>query len=109
MPQIKQYASVNHMVNNNELDDIFTALSDPTRRHILEQLAKHELSITELAKPYRMSLPAISKHIKVLEKAQLIHRQIYGREHKVHLNSDRLYTAMQYIESYAPLWSARFD
>jgi len=97
------------MVNHEDLNAVFSALSDPTRRQILEQLAKKELTISELAQPYHMSLPAISKHIKVLERAQLIHRQKYGREHRMHVNPDRLYQALQYIAFFAPLWSARFD
>ncbi len=80
---------LNHMVNrsNASLDSLFAALSDGTRRGILARLALGETTISELAAPYDMSLPAVSKHLGVLEKAGLIARQKDGRVHRCRLDA----------------------
>ncbi len=70
------------------LDSVFSALSDPTRRGILELLARAECCVSELAQPFAMSLPAISKHLRVLENAGLIRRRRDGRVHRVTLDAE---------------------
>ncbi len=73
--------------SSNKLDAVFAALSHPTRRAIVERLAKGESTVTELADPFDMSLPAISKHLRVLEDAGLLVREKEGRVHRIALNS----------------------
>lgn len=99
------------MVNyvNHDLDSVFSALSDPTRRAMIERLAKGESSVTELARPFRISLPAISKHLRVLEEAGLVVRQKEGRVHHIRLNTRPLRETLQWIEYYRRFWEGRFD
>ena len=91
--------------NNNTLDATFGALSDPTRRAILARLAKGDAQVTELAKPFGMSLPAVSKHLRVLENAHLIKRHIDGRVHRFQINPGPLKTAHSWIEHYEKFWT----
>jgi DNA-binding transcriptional ArsR family regulator len=91
--------------NNEALDATFGALSDPTRRAILARLAKGEAQVTELAQPFGMSLPAVSKHLRVLEKASLIKRHVDGRVHRFQINPTPLQTAHQWIEHYEKFWA----
>lgn len=91
------------------LDDVFHALSDSTRRAILHDLSKNEKSVSEIAKPYRMSLAAISKHLKVLERAKLIDRRKEGSFQIVKLQAETLKTAEQWIAYYQQFWSTRLD
>jgi DNA-binding transcriptional ArsR family regulator len=86
------------------LDATFFALSDPTRRAILERLAEKELSVNELAKPFRVSLPAVSKHLRVLERAGLITRQRTGRIIRCQINPAPLVVPAKWITRYRPLW-----
>lgn len=98
------------MVNNLiELDATFSALSDPTRRGILEQLAAGQHNVTELARPYEMTLPAISKHLRVLERAGLIVRHRVGREHRIRANPAPIQNAREWITHYAEGWRRQFD
>jgi DNA-binding transcriptional ArsR family regulator len=101
----------NHMVKYSALDTIFAALSDNTRRDILERLALHDMTVTELAAPYMkaMSLPAVSKHLQVLEKAGLIRREKQGRVHHLHLNAAPMQDASAWLEHYRRFWLARLD
>src|SRR5271157_5070731 len=85
------------------------ALADPTRRSILERLSRGEARVTELARPYSMSLNAVSKHIRVLERARLIRRRRAGREHFLSFNPDPLSTAAAWIEAQRSLWINRLD
>jgi len=94
---------------SDTLDAVFSALSDPTRRAILEKLATHECSVSELAKPFDMSLPAISKHLRVLEESGLIVREKDGRIHRMTLNSKPMKEALRWMERYRRFWEARFD
>ncbi|MDH5409233.1 MAG: metalloregulator ArsR/SmtB family transcription factor [Gammaproteobacteria bacterium] len=87
----------------------FAALSDPTRRAILARLAAGEAQVTELAAPFGMSLPAVSKHLKVLEKAQLITRHVDGRIHRFHVNPEPLQQAQSWIEKYQQFWSQQLQ
>lgn len=98
------------MVKRDEqLDLIFSALSDPTRRKILETLAKGEASVLEIAEPHKMSLPAVSKHLKVLEEAGLVARERDGRLHLMSLNSKPLKDAAAWLERYRAFWEGKFD
>ena len=91
------------------LDATFAALSDATRRGILARLATGEASVTELAKPYDMSLPAVSKHLRVLESAGLVARSKDGRVHRCRLEAAPLKSAADWIEHYRRFWEAQFD
>lgn len=99
------------MVNllSSELDLLFYALSDPTRRKILSMIGEETRTITELAKPFKMSLAAISKHIKILEKASLLVRKKQGRIHECTLNPRALKTAEECIAFYSQFWNDRLD
>ncbi|MDH5447115.1 MAG: metalloregulator ArsR/SmtB family transcription factor [Gammaproteobacteria bacterium] len=90
---------------DDNLDMAFSALADPTRRAILAKLAEGEAQVTELAEPFGMSLPAVSKHLKVLERAQLITRQVDGRVHRFHVNPEPLQQAKSWIEHYQKFWT----
>jgi DNA-binding transcriptional ArsR family regulator len=85
------------------------ALADPTRRSILERLSRGEARVTEIARPYSMSLNAVSKHIRVLERARLIRRRRAGREHFLSFNPDPLAGAAAWIEAQRSLWMSRLD
>lgn len=91
------------------LNRTFAALADPTRRRILEQLAQGDRCVTDLAKPYRMSLPAVSKHLGVLERAGLIRRQRRGRVHQLKLEAKPMKDAQQWIEEYRRFWERNLD
>ncbi len=89
------------------LDNLFHALSDATRRRMLHQLASGERTVSELAAPFEMSLAAASKHIKVLESAGLIHRQVQGRTHMCRLESAPLASASEWLNYYEQFWTSR--
>jgi len=91
------------------LDQTFAALSDPTRRAIISQLAKGEFSIMELASPFDMSLPAVSKHVRILEDAGLLIRKKRGRVHYCHLNARPLRDAAQWLVFYQQFWDSKLD
>jgi DNA-binding transcriptional ArsR family regulator len=91
------------------LDRTFAALADPTRRRILARLANGDQCVTRLARPYAMSLPAISKHLRVLEKAGLLRRRRYGRVHEMQLEAGPLKQAAQWVEEYRKFWEASLD
>lgn len=91
------------------LNRTFAALADPTRRRILEHLALGDRCVTDLAKPHRMSLPAVSKHLRVLERAGLIRRQRSGRVHQLNLKAAPMQQASQWLEEYRRLWEGNLD
>lgn len=91
------------------LDETLMALADPTRRAILERLILSEARVTDLAAPFEMSLNSVSKHIRVLERADLIRRRREGREHILALNPAALDQAAAWIERQRALWSHRLD
>jgi DNA-binding transcriptional ArsR family regulator len=91
------------------LDATFAALSDATRRGILARLAEGEASVGELAAPYRMSLPAVSKHLRVLESARLIVRRKHGRVHRCRLAARPIRGASEWIAQYRRFWESQFD
>ncbi|MFQ5797100.1 MAG: ArsR/SmtB family transcription factor [Bacteroidota bacterium] len=99
------------MVNysSGSLNATFSALADPTRRAILARLARGETSVTKLAKPFDVSLPAISKHLHVLENAGLIRRQKKGRVHRCRFVGEPMKDAAIWIERYRRFWEGQFE
>jgi DNA-binding transcriptional ArsR family regulator len=91
------------------LDHTLTALADPTRRAILQRLAQGEARVTELAGPFAMSLNGVSKHIRMLERADLVRRRHAGREHFLSLNPQPLDEAAAWIANQRAAWTARLD
>ena len=91
------------------LDAIFGALADPTRRAILARLTRGDTSVQELAAPFDMSLPAISKHLKVLERAGLISRGRDAQRRPCHLEARGLEDVMEFVEQYRRFWEGSFD
>jgi DNA-binding transcriptional ArsR family regulator len=91
------------------LDMVFAALADPTRRRILEILARAESRVTDLAKPFSVSLPAISKHLRVLERAGLVKRERDGRVHRLKLEAKPMREAANWIDRYRGFWDSQFD
>jgi DNA-binding transcriptional ArsR family regulator len=101
----------NHMVelNAQQVDTVFHALSDATRRQMLRELTRGERTVGQLAEPYAMSLAAASKHIKVLEGAGLVRREIQGRTHLCRLDPGPLATAHEWLSFYEHFWTNRLD
>ena len=95
--------------SSDRLDKTFAALADPTRRAILARLASGEVAVTELAKPFDMSLPAISKHLKVLERAGLITRGREAQWRPCRLEAGPLKDAAKWLEHYREFWDASLD
>jgi DNA-binding transcriptional ArsR family regulator len=92
-----------------KLDRIFHALSDSTRRAILHDVSKKEKTVSQIAKPHKMSLAAISKHLKVLEEAELIARKKEGSFQLVIMNAESLKTAEEWISKYQEFWGSRLE
>jgi DNA-binding transcriptional ArsR family regulator len=90
------------------LDRVFHALADGTRREILAGLARGDRSVTEIAAPFAMSLPAVSKHVRVLERAGLVQRTVDGRVHRIELDASPLRAASSWLEAYRRFWEERF-
>jgi len=93
----------------DHLSTTFAALADPTRRAILARLASGERSVTELAEPFDMSMPAVSKHLKVLERAGLIARSREAQWRRCQLDAAPLREVSDWVERYRDLWEARLD
>jgi DNA-binding transcriptional ArsR family regulator len=91
------------------LDATFMALSDPTRRRLLERLSRGQVCVTDLARPFSISLPAISRHLCVLEKAGLLKRKRRGRRHELKLNAAPMKAAVQWIVEYRRFWEGSLD
>ncbi len=91
------------------LNRTFAALADPTRRRILAHLARGDKCVTHLARPHAMSLPAVSKHLRVLEKAGLLRRRRRGRVHEMQLEAKPLKQAAQWVEEYRKFWEGSLD
>src|SRR5688500_8447581 len=91
------------------LDKVFAALADPTRRAILDRLAHSDTSVSELAAPFAMSLPAISKHLRVLEQAGLIARTKDGRVHRLRLVAQPMKDAAAWMGTYQRFWEGQLD
>jgi DNA-binding transcriptional ArsR family regulator len=97
------------MPPSDRLDATFMALADPTRRAILARLAQGEVSVTELAKPFDMSQPAISKHLKVLERAGLVTRSKEATRRPVKIEAMPLAEASEFLEKYRQFWENRYQ
>src|SRR5688572_33453872 len=91
------------------LDNVLTAISDPTRRAIIDRLARGPARVTDVAEPFAMSLNAVSKHIKVLEQAGLVRRARHGREHTLELEAEPLHQVKTWVLRYEHYWSERLD
>jgi DNA-binding transcriptional ArsR family regulator len=89
------------------LDHVFTAVADPTRRAILAALSRGPATVGEIARPFPVSLNAISKHIKILERAGLVRREVVGREHYCSLDAKPLRRATVWLEHYREFWEVR--
>jgi DNA-binding transcriptional ArsR family regulator len=90
-----------------KLDTVLVALADPTRRAILERLSRGEARVTELAAPFTISLNSVSKHIRVLERAKLVQREVRGREHVLRVDLRPLDAAAAWIDTQRSLWVDR--
>src|SRR6516162_702569 len=97
------------MAEAQALDCVFSALSDPVRRAILERLDGHQLLVSELAAPFAISLQAVSKHIQVLVKAGLVKQERSGRISRCRLEAGPIYQAAVWINRYAKYWQKQFD
>jgi DNA-binding transcriptional ArsR family regulator len=94
---------------HRNLDAIFAALADPTRRAILSRLAAGEASVNEIAAPFEMSQPAVSKHLRVLERAGLIERDVDKQRRPARLKAEPMAAAVRWLEEFKQFWSSSFD
>lgn len=101
--------SVNYTSVDDPLSRIFAALADPTRRSILSRLATADATVNEIAEPYEMSLPAVSKHLKVLEQAGLISRTRNAQYRPCRLEADQLKEATEWLNEYRKFWEANLQ
>lgn len=92
-----------------DLDAIFAALADPTRRAILTRLAAGEASVNEIAAPFEVSQPAVSRHLKVLERAGLIERDVDKQRRPARLKAEPMAAAVRWLEEFKQFWSSSFD
>jgi len=100
----------NHMVEQTlQLDSIFHSLADPIRRDMLRRVMQRELSVGELVQKYEVSFAAISKHVKVLEKANLIRKRKEGKKYMITLAPDTLQQADKYLDQYRNMWESRYN
>jgi len=98
-----------YIKNSSQLDAIFSALADPTRREILSRLVEGEASVNEIAAPFEMSQPAISRHLKVLEKAGLVEREIDKQRRPVRLKAKNMKIAIGWLNEFKAFWGTSFD
>ena len=103
------YISNLMVTNSPQLDLVFGALADATRREILARLAEHETTVGELAAPFEMSRPAISKHLRVLERAGLVKRTPEGRISRCSLDAGPMREAAEWVECYREYWENQLD
>ncbi|MET0143945.1 MAG: metalloregulator ArsR/SmtB family transcription factor [Ilumatobacteraceae bacterium] len=97
------------MAHSDRLDAAFAALADPTRRAIIARLTLGEASVTELARPFAMSQPAISKHLKVLERAGLVSRRRDAQRRPCRLNAPALRDATEWLDGYRQFWAESYE
>lgn len=100
---------IGYIQSSPNLDAVFSALADPTRRAILTRLMQGEASVTEIAKPFEMSQPAISRHLKVLERAGLLERDIDEQRRPARLRADNMAAAVDWLTEFRRFWSSSFD
>lgn len=103
---MEQFGYTNSQPN---LDAIFAALADPTRRAILQRLANGEASVSEIAAPFEISQPAVSKHLKVLERAGLIERGIDEQRRPARLKAEKMAAAVDWLDEFKVFWGTSFD
>ena len=96
-------------LNSDQLNAVFHALADPTRRAMLENLSANPRTVSELAAPFDMSLAAASKHIKVLEQAGLVKRNVQGRTHTCELDAQPMHAGVEWLRHYERFWNERLD
>ena len=111
LTELRHLCILNSMVNDSpeQLTTVFFALADPTRRAILERLRQGEASGTDLARPFSISVPAISKHLRVLEHADLILHRKDGRTHRFRLAAGPMQEAADWLEHYRHFWEEQLD
>ena len=97
------------MVTNYNIDGVFSALGDPTRRAIVHRLQEGPATVGQLAEPFRVSRPAISKHLRVLERAGLVRRTRQGRMTRCELDGSHLHAASEWLEQYRRFWEHQLD
>ena len=100
---------IGYTSHHQNLDAVFAALADPTRRAILSRLAAGEASVNEIAAPFQMSQPAVSKHLRVLERAGLIERDIDKQRRPARLKAEPMAAAVSWLEEFKQFWSSSFD
>ena len=100
---------IGYINTSPNLDAVFSALADPTRRAILMRLADGEASVNEIAAPFEISQPAISRHLKVLERAGLVERDIQQQKRPARLNARRMAAAVDWLERFRSFWDGSFD
>ena len=98
-----------HAAQPQNLDAVFAALADPTRRAILSRLAAGEASVNEIAAPFEMSQPAVSKHLRVLERAGLIERDVDKQRRPSRLKAEPMAAAASWLEEFKQFWSSSFN
>ncbi len=98
-----------HTQPTPNLDAVFSALADPTRRAILSRLADGQASVNEIAEPFEMSQPAISKHLKVLERAGLVERDVEEQRRPARLKADNMAAAVDWLEEFKQFWETSFN
>lgn len=105
-----EYIDANkHNQTSDKLDAAFIAMSDPTRRAILARLALGDARVTELAGDFTVSLNAVSKHIKILERSDLVKRTIKGRDHVLSLNAEAMISAAHWMDYYRQFWETNLE
>ena len=100
---------INHMVNHSALDSVFSALADPVRRRIIQDLSAGRAPVGRLAAPFSISGPAVSRQLRVLERAGLIRRKKIGRVHEIELKPESLRSATHWLDLYRRFWEANLD
>ena len=100
---------IGYVSHHQHLDAVFAALADPTRRAILSRLAAGEASVNEIAAPFEMSQPAVSKHLRVLERAGLIERDVDKQRRPARLKAEPMAAAVSWLEGFRQFWSTSFD
>lgn len=100
---------IGYTQKHSNLDSIFSALADPTRRAILSRLMDGQASVNELAAPFEISQPAVSRHLKVLEKAGLIERDIEQQRRPARLNAQNMKNAVDWLSEFKAFWGTSFD
>ncbi len=100
---------IGYMPRQSNLDAVFHALADATRRAILSRLADGEASVNEIAEPFEISQPAVSRHLKVLERAGLIERDIDEQRRPARLKAERMLAAVDWLVEFRPMWGTSFN